>query len=109
MRIDPAWMSIGELGQELAHRRLSCVEIEQLAIKMMVPVIALSSDQSLTANNVPWIFRLSPETSPAAALRLIRVAEGQSGLNPERLRDVLASGNPVDGIVFLPTGEPKGQ
>ncbi len=101
--LDQHALAIIALDRKSAH--LS----EQLAIKMMVPVIALSSDQSLTANNVPWIFRLSPETSPAAALRLIRVAEGQSGLNPERLRDVLASGNPVDGIVFLPTGEPKGQ
>jgi Asp-tRNA(Asn)/Glu-tRNA(Gln) amidotransferase A subunit family amidase len=32
MRADPAWMSIGELGQELAHRRLSCVEIVQATL-----------------------------------------------------------------------------
>jgi len=32
MRVDPAWMSIGELGQELAHRRLSCVEIVQATL-----------------------------------------------------------------------------
>ena len=29
MRVDPAWMSIGELGQALEHRRVSCVEIVQ--------------------------------------------------------------------------------
>ena len=29
MRVDPAWMSIGELAQALEHRHLSCVEIVQ--------------------------------------------------------------------------------
>src|SRR5579863_8445889 len=82
---------------------------EQLAIKTLVPVLALSSDQSLTANNVPWIFRLPSATSPASALRLLETATRQSGLNPERLRDVLASGSPLDGIAFFPTGEPKAQ
>jgi ABC-type branched-subunit amino acid transport system substrate-binding protein len=80
---------------------------EQLALKALVPVIALSNDKSLTANNVPWIFRMSSETNPTSALRLLRVAAGQSGPNPERLRDVLASGIPLEGIAFLPTGEPK--
>jgi len=63
-----------------------------------VPVIALSSDKKLTSTNIPWIFRLPPETTPAAALRLLETAaamssaKGWSGTNPERLRDVLASG-----------------
>jgi hypothetical protein len=79
---------------------------EQLGIKVLVPVIALSGDKTLTSNNVPWIFRLPAETAPASALRLIGAAARQSGPNPERLRDVLASGNVLDGMAFLPTGEP---
>jgi ABC-type branched-subunit amino acid transport system substrate-binding protein len=82
---------------------------EQLALKALVPVIAISGDRSLTATNVPWIFRMPPQATPAAALQLLRSAEQQSGPNPERLRDVLASGHPLDGFAFLPTGEPKAQ
>jgi ABC-type branched-subunit amino acid transport system substrate-binding protein len=80
---------------------------EQLALKALVPVIALSGDRSLTATNVPWIFRMPAETTAASALRLLRDAERQSGANPERLRDVLASGRGLDGFAFLPGGEPK--
>jgi ABC-type branched-subunit amino acid transport system substrate-binding protein len=80
---------------------------EQLALKAFVPVLALSDDKNLTATNVPWIFRLPAETTPASALRLLGAAAQQSGPNPERLRDRLASGNPLDGVAFLPTGEPK--
>jgi branched-chain amino acid transport system substrate-binding protein len=80
---------------------------EQLAIKALVPVIAVSGDRSLTATNVPWIFRMPAETTPASALRLLGAAERESGANPERLRDVLASGTALDGFAFLPTGEPK--
>jgi branched-chain amino acid transport system substrate-binding protein len=82
---------------------------EQLALKALVPVIALSGDRSLTATNVPWIFRLPAETTPASALRLLRAAERQSGANPERLQDVLASGSALEGFAFLPGGEPKVQ
>jgi branched-chain amino acid transport system substrate-binding protein len=80
---------------------------EQLGIKALVPVIALSEDKTLTSNNVPWIFRLPEATRPESALRLVRDAVQKSGPNPERLRDILASGTPVQGIAFLPTGEPK--
>ena len=82
---------------------------EQLALKSFVPVVALSSDRSLTSNNVPWIFRLQPDTTPATALRMLAAAVCRSGPNPERLRDVLASGEAVSGVVFLPNGEPRGQ
>jgi hypothetical protein len=34
-------------------------------------------------------------------------AKGWSGTNPERLRDVLASGDMISGVAFLPTGEPR--
>jgi ABC-type branched-subunit amino acid transport system substrate-binding protein len=79
---------------------------EQLALKSFVPVLALSSDKSLTSNNVPWIFRLQPDTTPATALRMLMAAACRSGVNSEKLRDVLASGKMIDGASFLPTGEP---
>jgi hypothetical protein len=80
---------------------------EQLALKSFVPVVALSGDKALTSTNVPWIFRLPAETTPAAAIRLLETAAAHSGPNPERLRDVLASGDQFSGVAFLPTGEPR--
>ena len=82
---------------------------EQLALKCFVPVIALSADRSLTSANVPWIFRLPPQTTPAAALVLLRQAVAHAGTNPVRVRDVSASGDAIDGIAFFPTGEPRSQ
>ncbi|MGA2047425.1 MAG: ABC transporter substrate-binding protein [Terracidiphilus sp.] len=82
---------------------------EQLALKTLVPVVALSGDKALTSTNVPWIFRLGAETTPAAAVRLLETAAARSGANSERLRDVLASGERLSGIAFLPTGEPRVQ
>jgi hypothetical protein len=98
--IDDHALAIITLDRNAAHLA------EQLALKALVPVIALSDDKSLTANNVPWIFRIPAATTPASAMRLLRTAERQSGPNPERLRNVLASGNSLNGIAFLPTGEP---
>ena len=40
-------------------------------------------------------------------MRLIEDGGGKSGANPEKLRDVLASGQSIDGVAFLSTGEPK--
>jgi branched-chain amino acid transport system substrate-binding protein len=80
---------------------------EQLALKAFVPVVALSEDRRLTSTNVPWILRMPGSTNPVDALRLIQAAEARSGANPERLRDVLLSGEAVDGVAFLSTGEPK--
>lgn len=79
---------------------------EQLALKCFVPVLALSADKSLTSTNVPWIFRMLPETKPAAALRVLIKAVDRSGANPERLRGVLSSGVNIEGVAFLATGEP---
>ncbi len=80
---------------------------EQLALKAFVPVVALSEDRKLTSTNVPWIFRLPAATKPAAALMLIEEAAEKSGPNAEKLRDVLASGERIDGVAFLSTGEPR--
>ena len=79
---------------------------EQLALKSFVPVIALSDDRSLTATNVPWIFRLPASTAPAVALRILQTAS-RSSSNPTDLRDKLASGASFEGISFAQTGEPR--
>lgn len=93
----------------IAFDRNSAHLAEQLAIKAMIPVLALSDDKTLTSNNVPWIFRLPAETTPGFALRFLCAAVGRSGPNPVPLREVLASGNKVEGIAFLDTGEPRSQ
>ncbi|MFZ1083468.1 MAG: ABC transporter substrate-binding protein [Terracidiphilus sp.] len=99
--MDEHALAIIALDRDAAH--LS----EQLALKAFVPVIALSSDKKLTSANVPWIFRLPADTTPAAALSLLEAAFVKSGANPERLRNVLASGATIAGIGFLQTGEPR--
>jgi hypothetical protein len=93
----------------LALDRNSSHLAEQLALKAFVPVVALSGDHALTSTNIPWIFRLPAETKPAAALRLLETAASRGGANSERLRDVVASGNLIAGVAFLPTGEPRVQ
>ena len=98
--MDQHALAIVALDRNAAHLA------EQLALKSFVPVIALSADKSLTTNNVPWIFRLEPDTTPATALRMLLAAVCRSGANPEKLRDVLASGDRIDGAAFLTTGEP---
>jgi branched-chain amino acid transport system substrate-binding protein len=98
--MDEHALAIIALDRDSAHLA------EQLALKAFVPVVALSSDKKLTSTNIPWIFRLPPETTPASALSLLAVAEARSGANAERLRDVLASGSAISGVAFLPTGEP---
>jgi len=94
-------LAIIALDRDAAHLA------EQLALKSFVPVIALSSDQTLTSTNVPWIFRLPVDTDPVAALRLIRKAVEQSGPDPARLRERLASGEEISGVAFFPGGEPR--
>ncbi|MGA8089313.1 MAG: ABC transporter substrate-binding protein [Terracidiphilus sp.] len=99
--MDEHALAILALDRDAAH--LS----EQLALKAFVPVVALSEDRKLTSTNIPWIFRLPAATKPAAAMKLIEDAEEKSGPNAEKLRDVLASGEPIDGVAFLSTGEPR--
>ena len=77
----------------------------QLALKCFVPVVALSDDTTLTSANVPWVFRLTAKTEPAAALRMLEEAASRGAGDPWRIRDLLASGNAVAGLSFLPTGE----
>ncbi|HMG87223.1 MAG TPA: ABC transporter substrate-binding protein [Terracidiphilus sp.] len=99
--MDEHALAILALDRDAAH--LS----EQLALKAFVPVVALSEDRSLTSTNVPWIFRMPAATKPADALKLIEEAAEKSGPNAEKLREVLASGEQIDGVVFLSTGEPR--
>jgi ABC-type branched-subunit amino acid transport system substrate-binding protein len=99
--MDEHTLAIVALNRDAAHLA------EQLALKSFVPVVALSSDKTLTSINVPWIFRLPAETTPTEALRLLKAAVQRSGPNPERLRKVLASGSEISGVAFLPTGEPR--
>jgi ABC-type branched-subunit amino acid transport system substrate-binding protein len=93
----------------LSLDRASAHLATQLALKAFVPVVALADDRSLTSNNVPWIFRLPATTTPAAGLDLLQSAERVSGPDPEKLRDILASGSEIAGVRFLSTGEPRGQ
>jgi hypothetical protein len=79
---------------------------EQLALKMFVPVIALSDDTTLTSTNVPWIFRLPARTPCAHALQVIEKAVGSADSSSIALRSALASGRELAGITFKQTGEP---
>jgi len=81
---------------------------EQLALKCFVPVMALSADKSLTSANVPG-FSAAARGHTAGALRLLRQAAARAGFNSMRVRDELASGDAIDGMAFLPTGEPRSQ
>ncbi|MDR3775524.1 MAG: ABC transporter substrate-binding protein [Terracidiphilus sp.] len=101
--MDEHALAVVALDRDAAHLA------EQLALKTFVPVIALSSDKTLTSINIPWIFRMPPATTPVVALQLLEAAAARSGDNPELLRDVLASGGEVSGMAFLPTGEPRGK
>jgi hypothetical protein len=41
-----------------------------------------------------------------SALSLLEAAVARSSANPELLRNMLASGELISGVAFLPTGEP---
>jgi len=80
---------------------------EQIGVKAFVPVVAISSDHSLTSTNVPWIFRLPKGTSVQHALKLVLDAVSEASFNRGAIRERLASGKPVAGIRFESTGEVK--
>ena len=75
---------------------------EQFAVKAFVPLIALSSDRSLTNVNIPWIFRLPAETPISDVLRSMLEAAERSGPNRVKLREALASSTRFDA-----RGEPR--
>jgi hypothetical protein len=74
-------------GREPAHLA------EQIAAKTFLPVVAISSDRTLTSANIPWIFRLNSDTSIADAVRCITDAVAHTGPNRGRIRAFLASGS----------------
>src|ERR1019366_2264330 len=99
------------MGQErliglISTDRNSSHLAEQLAVKTFVPLIALSSDRSLTALNIPWIFRMPPDGSIEQAVRTMTEATEKAGANRGRVREVLASGTTLAGAVqFNSRGE----
>jgi branched-chain amino acid transport system substrate-binding protein len=78
---------------------------EQIGVKSFVPVVAISSDRTLTSTNIPWIFRLPDTMSVRQALECLLAAINQAGPNREKIRNALASGNKMAGLRFTPTGE----
>jgi len=80
----------------IATGRNSSHLAEQLAVKAFVPLIAVSSDRSLTSVNIPWIFRLPAATPVGEALRSMLSAAEKSGPNRARLREVLATAGTFD-------------
>jgi hypothetical protein len=79
---------------------------EQVAVKSLIPVIAISSDRTLTTTNIPWIFRLPASTPLDQAIRCVVEAIGRAGPNRGRLRDMLSSGSSFAGLSFQKTGDP---
>ena len=53
---------------EIAH------QAEQVANKLSVPVITLSTDPTTTQINIPWIFRLGPSDTDQARLMTAEIA-----------------------------------
>jgi ABC-type branched-subunit amino acid transport system substrate-binding protein len=97
---DPAVIGLIATGRAEAHLA------EQIAVKTFVPVIAVSSDRTLTSANIPWIFRLDAATPVAQAVRCLTDAVARAGPNRGRIRAHLASGQPVAvGLSFGPNGE----
>jgi ABC-type branched-subunit amino acid transport system substrate-binding protein len=78
---------------------------EQIAVKSFIPVLAISSDRTLTTTNIPWIFRLPEGTPIEQALRSLAEAINRAGPNRGKIRNLLASGKPVGGTSFESTGE----
>ena len=78
---------------------------EQIGTKAFVPVIALSSDRMLTSTNIPWIFRLPPNSSAEQAMQCLAAAVKDAGPNRARIREVLASGKTFAGLHFQSNGE----
>jgi ABC-type branched-subunit amino acid transport system substrate-binding protein len=89
----------------VALDRQSAHLAEQLGTKLFIPVLAISSDTTLTSTNIPWIFRLPSSTTAGEAVRCMTKAISEAGMNRSKLRQVLASGQSIAGVRFSPTGE----
>ena len=93
----------------VALDRASSHLAEQIAVKAFIPVLAISSDRSLTSTNIPWIFRLPERTSLEEAVKCLSAAITQAGPNRSGIREVLASGKTLAGLRFESNGEAKEQ
>jgi len=90
----------------IATDRATAHLAEQLAVKVMIPVVSLSEDRALTSTNVPWIFRLDPGTEIAEAVRCLTDAAAQTDGNRDSIRAYLVSGKTVGRrFAFGSTGE----
>jgi ABC-type branched-subunit amino acid transport system substrate-binding protein len=90
----------------VATDRASAHLAEQIAVKALIPVVAISSDRALTSTNVPWIFRLESGTAMGDAVRCLSEAAEHAGGNRDSIRAYLASGKTVaDRFSFTPAGE----
>ena len=93
--------AIGVVSTDRASAHLA----EQIAVKVLIPVVAISNDRSLTSANVPWIFRLDTGTPPADAVRCLIEAAAHAGANRDSIREYLASGKTVaERFSFASTG-----
>ncbi len=91
--------AIGLIATDRAAAHLA----EQIAVKTFLPVIALSADRKLTSTNIPWIFRLGPDTPLDRVVDCLIDAVRHAGPNRERIRDYLSSGK--GRFSFDSTGE----
>ena len=92
----------------VATDRASAHLAEQIAVKALMPVLAISADRTLTSANLPWIFRLDSGTAPADAVRCLREADSRAGGSRDAIRAQLASGTTLAGrFSFTSTGEPR--
>jgi branched-chain amino acid transport system substrate-binding protein len=79
---------------------------EQIAVKTLIPVVAISNDRALTSTNIAWIFRLDTGTSLSDAVRCISEAASKAGGHRDQIRAYLASGNMLaEHFSFNSTGE----
>jgi hypothetical protein len=78
---------------------------EQIGVKSFVPVVALSSDRSLTSTNIPWIFRFPEGTPVEQAVKCLFSAISEAGPSRSSIRELLASGTVVGGVRFDSSGE----
>ncbi len=89
----------------IALDRSSSHLAEQIAVKSFVPVIAISSDRTLTTTNIPWIFRLPEGTPIEQALSSLAEAIKLAGPNRQEIRHQLGSGKSLAGASFESNGE----
>ena len=75
----------------IATDRNSAHLAEQIAVKAFFPLIALSSDHTLTSTNIPWIKRLAPPTPVRDAVDVFVDAVQKAGPNREKVRDYLTN------------------